>query len=287
MAVEERTEDGRRRLVPVGLVDDGAGEMLVYPVDKGSGATTSLTDADGVVDVPADVTYLAEGELVTVELFSPDVRPPTVLGVGEDDPALSRLLDGLDRPRYLARGTRPALKWLRDGVPDVAVLAGPVDDAPETVEIGGWTREWGLVVPAGNPGDVSGLADLVDRDIGFVNRGTDSGLRTSLANALADLADERGVDRREVTDAVRGYDLTRRAFESPARAVAAGDADAGLGLRATATDLEMGFVPVGSQRVRVVAAPDRREKAGVEALADALDGIDDVLAELDGFATDG
>jgi len=285
LAVEERYEAGRRRLLPVGLVADGQGNTLVYPVDKGSGATTSLTEADGVVDVPADVSYLAAGESVTVELFSPDVRPPTLLGVGEDDPALSRVLDGLDNPRYLARGTRPGLRWLRDGIPDVVVAAGPLDDpsAADAVDLGGWSREWGFVVPEGNPADVTGLADLVDRDLAFVNRGTDSGLRTSLANALAELAEERGVDRHEVTDAVRGWDLAARAFESPARSVAAGDADAGLGLRATATKLGLGFVPVGTQQVRVLANPDRADKPVVERLADELDDLEGVLAELDGF----
>jgi len=285
MAVEERYEAGRRRLLPVGLVDDGEGNTLVYPVDKGSGATTSLTEADGVVDVPADTSYLAAGESVTVELFSPDVRPPTLLGVGEDDPALSRVLDRLDRPRYLARGTRPGLRWLRDGITDVVVVAGPVDDsnASDAVELGGWSREWGLVVAEGNPADVSGLADIVDRDLSFVNRGTDSGLRTSLANALADLADERGVDRHELTDAVRGWDLAARAFESPARSVAAGDADVGLGLRATATKLGLGFLPVGTQPVRVLANPDRREKPAVERLADELDDLADAVSDLDGF----
>jgi putative molybdopterin biosynthesis protein len=292
MAVEERYEAGRRRLLPVGLVTDGAGGTLVYPVDKGSGATTSLTEADGVVDVPADTNYLAAGEAVTVDLFSPETRPPSLFGVGEDDPALSRLLDRIDRPRYLARGTRPALRWLRNGIPDVVALAGPLDGEngavlEGTVELGGWDREWGIVVPAGNPQDLSGPADLVDRELSFVNRGTDSGLRTSLANALAPLADDRGVDRHEVTDAIRGWDRNARAFESPARSVAAGDVDAGLGLRVTASKLDLGFVPVGTQRVRVFAAADRTAKPAVKAIGEELEaGLDDALAGLDGFEPD-
>jgi len=301
MALDERTEEGRRRLLAVGLVEeedgpDGSDDAtdqppLVYPVDKGSGATTTLTEADGVVDVPADTNALTAGERVTVELFSPDVRPPTLLAVGEDDPALSALLDRLDRPRYLARGSRGGLRQLRDGVPDVAVVAGPLDeevsvDGRPPVDIGGWTREWGLVVPAGNPQDVAGLADLVDRDLAFVNRGTDSGLRTSLSDALADLAENRGVDRRAVTDAIAGFDLNARAFESPARSVAAGDADAGLGLRATAAKLDLGFVPLGTQSVRVLANPDRIEKASVRELDALLDRYLDAFADLDGYALD-
>jgi putative molybdopterin biosynthesis protein len=283
MATRERYAEGRMRLMPVGLLEDEEGETLVYPVDKGSGATTSLVEADGVVEVGADTSYLSEGEEVTVQLFSPDVRPPTLLGVGEDDPALSRLLDRVDNPRYLALGSREGLRRLRDGLPDVAVVAGPADRDVESVDLGGWTREWGLVVPDGNPDDVEGLADLVDGDLRFVNRDTNSGLRTSLANALADLADERGVDRHSLVDAIDGYDLTVKAHESPARKVLGGSADVGLGLRATATRLGLGFVPLGTQDVAVRANPDRVDKAGVGALSAALDAVPAVVADLDGF----
>ncbi len=106
MAVEERYSEGRMRLMPAGLVADGDGNTLVYPVDKGSGATTSLVEADGVVVVDPDTEYLAAGESVAVQLFSPEVRAPTLFAVGEDDPALSRLLDRVERPRYLALGSR-------------------------------------------------------------------------------------------------------------------------------------------------------------------------------------
>ena len=148
MAVRERYDEGRLRYMPVGLVGDGDGRTLVYPVDKGSGATTSLVEADGVVAVPPDVEYLEEGETVEVRLFSPDVRPPALFGAGEDDPALSRLLDRVDRPRYLDVGSRQGLRRLRDGVTDVAVVTGDADLDPNgAVDLGGWTREWGLVVP--------------------------------------------------------------------------------------------------------------------------------------------
>jgi len=283
MAVRERYEGGRQRLMPAGLVEDGDGDVLVYPVDKGSGATTSLVDADGIVTVPADTAYLAEGETVDVTLFSPDVRPPRVLCVGEDDPLLSRVLDRVDRPRFLPVGTREGLRRLREGVPDAAVVAGPESPEGETVDLGGWTREWGLVVPDGNPEDVAGLADLVDRDLRLVNRARGSGLRRSFDDALEALAGERGGSRHDLADSIDGYGLTTKAHESPARKVAASQADAGLGLRATATDLGLGFVPLGEQAVDVVAAPERAEKEGVRDLERALDGSDDLAAALDGF----
>jgi putative molybdopterin biosynthesis protein len=301
MAAEERYGEGRTRMLPVGLAEaseaqrasDGAsgedsdpraaGDLLAYTVDKGSGATTSLVEADGVVEVDADTTYVGAGESVEVELFSPDVRPPSVLGVGEDDPALARLLDALDRPRYLAVGSREGLRRLRDGVPDFVVTTAGKPDA-DADQLGAYDREWGLVVPEGNPEGVGGLADLVDRELRFVNRGTDSGLRTNLGNALADLADERGTTRHELVEAIDGFELAARAHESPARKVAAGEADAGLGLRATAEKLGLGFVSVGTERVRLVANPERTEKAGVAALATALDErLPAICDELPGF----
>ncbi|MFC6786308.1 molybdopterin biosynthesis protein [Halobaculum halobium] len=296
MAQQERYSEGRMRLMPAGLVEDSDGNTLVYPVDKGSGATTSLVEADGVVVVDPDTEYLAAGESVEVQLFSPDVRAPTLFAVGEDDPALSRLLDRVERPRYLPIGSRQGLRRLRDGVPDAAVVAGepgrdPVaspdptgDDEPVPTEVlGEWTREWGLIVPAGNPDDVTGLADLVDRDLRFVNRDSNAGVRTTLANALADVADERGTTRRELTEAIDGFDRAVRAHESPARRVLAGDADAGLGLRATAERLDTGFVSLGSEAVRVHANPARADKSGVRQLREAIADGDDVFATLAGY----
>ncbi|WP_276260509.1 molybdopterin biosynthesis protein [Haloglomus litoreum] len=286
MAVAERYGEGRLRYMPAGLVTDGDGETLVYPVDKGSGATTSLVEADGVVAVDPDVEYLDEGESVDVQLFSPDVRPPTLFGVGEDDPLLSELLDDVSRtqrPRYLGVGSREGLRRLRDGVPDVAVTSAPGEVGIEAEELGAWTREWGLVVPADNPENVEDLGDLVDRDLRFVNRTSASGLRTTLGNAVADLAEERGVDRHDLVDAIDGFDAGTRAHESPARRVLAGKADAGLGLRATADRLDAGFVPVGEETVRVLANPDRVGKGGVAAVREAIADADESISELAGY----
>ncbi|KAB1198323.1 MULTISPECIES: molybdopterin biosynthesis protein [Haloferax] len=285
MAVHERYAEGRTRLMPVGLVTDGSGEMLVYPVDKGSGATTSLVEADGVVEVPADVEYIAAGETVSVQLFSPDVRPPELLGVGEDDPALSRLLDRVPSPRYLAVGSREGLRRLRDGVPDVVVVAGDNRGETDAVELGSWTREWGLVVPADNPAEVTGLLDLVESDLRFVNRDTTSGLRTELGNAIAALADERGTTRHELVEAIDGFDHGTKAFESPARAVLTGRADVGLGLRETADSLDLGFVSLGRQSVSVLANPDRTEKPSVRTLESILKDSD-VFDTLVGYERD-
>jgi putative molybdopterin biosynthesis protein len=286
MAVRERYSEGRLRLMPVGLVEDETEALLVYPVDKGSGATTSLVEADGVVEVHPDTEFLEVGESVDVRLFSADVRPPTLLGVGEDDPLLWRLLDALERPRYLPVGSREGLRRLRDGIPDIAVVAGPSEREVDAEFLGGWTREWGLIVPAGNPEEIDGVEALIDHDLRFVNRDRASGLRASFDAAIDELAVERGTDRSTLTEAIDGYSLTVKGYESPARKVRDGKADVGLGLRVTASDLDLGFVPLGEQPVRVLANPQRVNKPGTERLVAAVDRLDGDVEDLDGFSVE-
>jgi len=281
MAVDERYTEGRLRYMPVGLVEAGDGTTLVYPVDKGSGATTSLVDADGTVAVQPETDVLPVGERVDVRLFAPDVRVPTLLGIGEDDPLFNRLLDRLAAPRYLPTGTDGGLRRLRDGVPDVAVVAGPEREDEPGEELGDWHREWGLVVDP--DAGVGSLADLVEGDSRFVNRDAGAGLRHSFDAELDRLADDRDRTREELTAAIDGYDLTTNATESPARKVAAGAADAGLGLRATAEGVGLEFVPLGTERVRVLANSDRTGKPSVERLAAALGDLGPVTDGLTGF----
>ena len=95
-------------------------------------------------------------------------------------------------------------------------------------------------------------------------------------------AGDRDTAFADVADAIDGYELTTKATESPARKVAAGEADAGLGLRATAETLDLGFVRLGTERVRVRANPDRTEKASVQRLAALLEAPTDVV-DLPGF----
>ena len=287
MAVPETFDGPRRRLVAVALVTDADGDRLVYPVDRGSGAVTSLTNADGVAEMPQEEDRLGAGERVTVDLFSPETRPPALLVVGESDPALWTALDAVDA-RFLAVGTRPGRRRLREGVPDAAVVAGPPETVPSAPTLAAWRREWGLVVPAGDPAGVDGVAALLDRDLRLANRSTDSGLRSGLADEVVALADRRGIDRHDVVAGVDGFETELRGLESPARRVQDGVADAGVGLRTTAERLGLGFVPVGTQRVRVLGNSERAAKPAYRELRELLAGetLRRRVSELAGYDRD-
>jgi putative molybdopterin biosynthesis protein len=270
MAASVRYSEGRTYLLPVAVIEDAAGEVLVYPVDKGSGAITSLTEADGVVEMAPETERLTEGRQVTVNLFSANTRPPTVLGIGESDPLVARLLDRVDGPRYLPHGSGEGRRRLRDGIADFAVVTEADAAAVEGDHIGTFAREWGIVVPSGNPDGIAGVGDLahVDR---FVNVADGIGLRTAFDDALADFADETGRTIEEVIDRIAGYERTVRGIRSPAQRVADEGADAGLGLRLAAETHDVDFVPVDTQSLVVLAATARRGKAGLEAFESVLE----------------
>jgi len=272
LATRVRYDGGRLRLLAVGLVTDGDGDRVAYASTKGSGATTTLVETDGVVRMAPETSVLAAGSTVAVERFD-DAPIPTLLGVGDPDPAFWRLLDGLDRTRYLRLADADAGRWLADGIPDVAVTGEPT---PDGEELAGWRREWGLVVPQGNPAGLSDLGDLGDGGRQFAN--------LDVSISLRDAFDERLEAQDVDPDAIDGYHRALPGIESPARSVAAGRADVGLGLCATATDLDLGFVPVGSQRLTVTLNRDRTGKASVQGLRSRLDeSLDGLLSEEAGY----
>lgn len=59
---------GRRELVPVKLVERG-GQRFAEPILKGSGAITSLSTADGYIEVPLERELVDEDEVINVKLF--------------------------------------------------------------------------------------------------------------------------------------------------------------------------------------------------------------------------
>lgn len=68
LAAQVLSARGRQELVPVRLMQRG-GELLAKPILKGSGAVTSLSTADGYIEVPLEREIVGEGESVEVRLF--------------------------------------------------------------------------------------------------------------------------------------------------------------------------------------------------------------------------
>jgi putative molybdopterin biosynthesis protein len=155
--------------------------------------------------------------------------------------------------------------------PFAAGLVGGRAPGAEPVLVHLWRREQGLIVPAGNPRGVGGVADL--GTLRVARRPTGTGTRTLLDRLLI----ESGLD----PDAISGP--TVELHLDVALAVATGEADAGLGLRSAARPLGLDFVPLLWEPFQV--ATTREQSGGVRPLIDGLgdDAVAERIAALGGY----
>jgi putative molybdopterin biosynthesis protein len=172
---------------------------------------------------------------------------PTLRLAGSDDPGLDIVLRQTES-NVLTSGTRGSfhgLSRLWRGTADAAAVhlrhrSGACNSPfarsllrgrqPALIHL--WRREQGLLVPAGNPGDVTGPGDL--RSLRVARRLPGTGTRVLLDRLLT----ESGIP----PTAVSGPDAASHL--EVAMSVACGQADTGLGVRAAAVALDLDFVPV-------------------------------------------
>ncbi|MDD3043670.1 MAG: molybdopterin biosynthesis protein [Methanosarcinaceae archaeon] len=106
------------------------------------------------------------------------------------------------------------------------------------VLVKGYRRDQGLILPPES--EISELGDLVGKR--FINRNRGSGTRALLDLKLAEIATEKGLSRRELTDLIQGYSSGAKSEVAVCDPVKEGKADAGVGLRACAEKAGLKFV---------------------------------------------
>lgn len=248
--------------VAVGQVGE---RVLATPIGRGAGVITSLVRADGIVRLPRFREGADVGARVTVHLSRPVAEiVKTIVVIGSHDLLLDLLAQFLAEQGQGVRlssanvGSLGGLLALQRGE---AHLAGSHLLDPATgqynssyiarylpgreitlVTLSG--REQGWMVASGNPKGVSGWGDVARPDITIVNRQRGAGTRILLDYELGKL----GV----APAGIGGYDHEEYTHLAVAAAVAAGTADIGLGIRAAATALNLGFVPLSHERYDLV-----------------------------------
>jgi len=108
---------GRHQLLPVALVRDCA-----FPVQRGSGAITTLASADGFIEIIPDIEILEAGDRVDVVLFGEESASDFVLA---GTPAgIVDLLAGMMpfRVRGIHAGATASIDAVRNGTVDVACV---------------------------------------------------------------------------------------------------------------------------------------------------------------------
>jgi molybdopterin molybdotransferase/putative molybdopterin biosynthesis protein len=247
-------------------------ELVATPLPRGAGVLTSLVRADGLLVVPAGVEGHHAGERVDVTLLrGVGEIDRTIVAVGSHDLVLdlaASKLRAVDPGVTLASsnvGSLGGLVALRDAL---CHLAGSHLLDPETGE---YTlpyvdrvlaerdvavvrlvhREQGLIVARGNPLAIDAIEDVARSDVRYINRQRGAGTRVLLDHELR---------RRDITaDAVNGYAREEHTHLAIAAAIAAGRADAGLGIMAAARAFGLDFVPVTREPYDLVLTTDTLE----------------------------
>jgi putative molybdopterin biosynthesis protein len=114
-------------------------------------------------------------------------------------------------------------------------------------------REQGLIVAAGNPLELTGIEDLRRPGLRYVNRQRGAGTRVLLDHELR----RRGIAPGDII----GYQREEHTHLAVAAAVAAGRADAGLGILAAAQPFGLDFVPVAQEPYDLVATREAGDSA--------------------------
>lgn len=237
------------------------GKIIATPVSRGAGVLTSLVRSDGIMRVPRQTEGFHAGQEVQVELLrSLSEIEETTVAAGSHDISLDVMASFLRR-RFPGASLSSAHVGSLGGL--AALLRGEAHCAGvhlldeetgeynvpyvkrllkgrEVVLVNLAYREQGLMVAPGNPKGIRGLEDLTREDVVFVNRQKGAGTRVYLDYALRRLGIDPG--------AVRGYGSEEYTHTAVAAAVAAGLADAGLGIRAAARALGLDFVGVAWER---------------------------------------
>ncbi|MBW6517877.1 MAG: molybdopterin biosynthesis protein [ANME-2 cluster archaeon] len=250
---------GRRQLLPVGLV-----RGMAYPVDKGSGAISTLAHADGFIEIEPLVEMLAAGDEVEVILVG-DIKSPDVLFIGSHClgfEALMRLLPF--SVRMINTGSTGGLVAIRDGIADMAGVH-LLDDAGEynisfmkrfglknAVLIKGYLREQGLIVRPDS--SIQGLEDISAAR--FINRTPGSGTRVLTDIKLRELANAQGRGFEELCASIEGYDTQARTHSAVAAAVKLKRADVGIGIRSVAQLNGLKFIHLANEEYDFVVKTD-------------------------------
>jgi putative molybdopterin biosynthesis protein len=112
-------------------------------------------------------------------------------------------------------------------------------------------REQGLMITAGNPKAIHSLADLARAEVTFINRNPGSGTRLWL---------DRQLQAESIpTEYIHGYDTAVSTHTECAHLVQIGKADLALGLRASAHQFGLDFLPLFYERYDIVFSQEQNK----------------------------
>lgn len=264
----------------LGFID---GEAVAVPTERGAGIVTGFSKASGIFTVPQNSEGRRRGESVHVRLLKPlDELKNNVLIVGSHDPLIDEAADILKRAGAKTGvcsshvGSMGGIAAVKNGEAHMGGIHLLDADSGEynksyvrtyfpdgkAVVIRGVGRTQGLIVKKSNPENIKNLNDIAKKKLSYVNRQKGSGTRVLLDYLLK--------TQHIAPEDIYGYTREEYTHTAVAAAVAAGSANAGLGILSAAKIYDLDFIELYSEQydflISEAAFEDERVKDFLNAL---------------------
>jgi putative molybdopterin biosynthesis protein len=267
------SELGREEFVLVSLIAGDNG-LIACPNNKGSGAVTAFSQADGFLAIDALAGALDAGSAAEVTLIGDAVRAPDLVIMGSHDIALDVVVGALGEfhARTIAVGSQGGVQAASRGECDIAPvhLVDPATGiynkhlvAPGLALVPGWRRMQGFVFRAGDArfagmsANAALKAALADLSVLMVNRNAGSGTRVLVDGLLQGARPS-------------GYANQPRSHNAVAAAIAQNRADWGVAIEPVARMYGLSFLPIAPEHYDFLLVEAHRERPAVRAFLTAL-----------------
>lgn len=258
----------------------GKNGLTAVPLNRGAGVVTSFVKADGILDIPQNCEGYEAGERVKVRLLrSMESVKNTLSIVGSHDPMLDEAADILRRenPAFsVASSHVGSMGGIMAVLRGEAALAGVHLLDPETGEynksyvkkyfpdngavlIRAVGRVQGIMCAAGNPLGIRSFEDVAK--LRYVNRQGGSGTRI-----LCDYL----IKKLNMSAEIRGYSREEFTHTAVAAQIAAGTADAGLGIYSAAKLYGLEFIPVCNEEYDLLVRRESLNDTLVQSFIEVL-----------------
>ncbi len=272
------------------------GKLIASPLPRGAGVITSFTKADGVLIVPQNCEGIEAGEEVEIRLYKPlNEIENTLIVTGSHDPLIDEVANFLAEQGAPFRvcsthvGSMGAIYAVRDGHAHMGGIhlldteTGEYNKSyvekyipgGKAVTVKGVKRVQGLMVAPGNPLGVKAFKDV--RNLRYVNRQRGAGTRI-----LCDyLLEQNGLSPEQIN----GYRNEEFTHTAVAALIAAGNADAGLGIYSAAKMYGLDFIPICDETYEFLIDGKYLDDPMVQAFLDVLYSAEfqKRLAEMGGY----
>ncbi len=263
---------GRTEYLPVILVKHEDG-FSAYPITKGSGAITSLSEADGYIIIDENKEIL-EDEEVNVHVFGDVKIGLNIIGshcVGVD----IIIKEGGLFAKTINVGSLGGLISIKRGEADIAGTH-LLDEKTGTynipflekykvknaVLIRGYIREQGFIFR--KELGFKTVEDILENiyNLEFINRNRGSGTRI--------LFDKFLKDYKLSPNKIKGYEIEAKTHSAVATAIVMKKADIGLGIKTVADQYGLGFIPLADEYYDFLIRKDRFNDEDVQTFIKTL-----------------